>query len=84
MEGYGDCRHDCDDEESYREDLVDGDHVHDDDDMLAFRTSPAAQRDPYYCQIPGHSFKSHTKLKQTVCHAVPYALCSNRSLLATP
>ena len=29
--GYGDCCHDCDDEEqSHHEDLVEGDHVHND------------------------------------------------------
>ena len=28
----GECRHDCDDEESHKEDLVDGDHVHADHD----------------------------------------------------
>ena len=26
---YGDCRHDCEDEESHQEDVVEGDQVHD-------------------------------------------------------
>ena len=34
--GYGDCRDDCDDEESLQEDLVEGDHVHDDRECNCF------------------------------------------------
>ena len=41
--------------------------------MWAFRTGPAAQCDPYFCQHSGFLFKSNTKLKQN-CVPVPGAL----------